>query len=93
LGHLNFKDLSKVIKEFILGPPKLGKIEMSLCGQYEIRKQIKSQYRKTNFIHISKPLGLLNMDLVLQERRVQGKKYIMVIVDDFLRVSWVILPQ
>jgi len=33
------------------------------------------------------------MDLVLQERRVQGKKYIMVIVDDFLRVSWVILPQ
>jgi hypothetical protein len=42
LRHLNFKDLSKVIKEFILGPPKLGKIERTVRGQCEIRNHIKS---------------------------------------------------
>lgn len=33
LQHLNFKDLSKFVKkEFILGLPKLGKIEKVVCG-------------------------------------------------------------
>ena len=56
-----------------------------------IRKQTKSPHPKVNVIATSRPLELLHVDLIGPTRieSVGGKRYIMVVVDDFSRYSWV----
>lgn len=94
MGHLNFKDLSKAIKnEFIVGLPKLGKIEKTVCCPCQMGKQLKAQHRKTKSIHTYRPLELLHTDLMSPSttESMGGKIYIMVIVDDFSKFTWVVL--
>jgi len=94
VGHLNFKYLSEAVKkEFIVGLHKLGKIEKIVCGLCQMGKQLKAQHKKTKSIHTYKPIELLHMDLMGHSRAetMRGKRYIMVIVNDFYRFTWVIL--
>ena len=56
-----------------------------------IGKQTKSPHPKVNVITTSCPLELLHVDLIGPTRTesMGGKRYIMVVVDDFSRYSWV----
>jgi hypothetical protein len=92
LGHFNFKDLFKTSKnELILVLPKLGKLTKAICGPYQLEKQIKSLHRKTSSINTSSLLELMHMDLMSRTRSLSigGKRFIMVMVDDFSRYTWV----
>ena len=56
-------------------------------------KQVKSKHSSVTEVQISRPFELLHIDL-MSPTRVQslgGKKYILVVVDDFTRYTWVVL--
>ena len=54
---------------------------------------MKAKYPGTRTSATSKPLELLRLDLIGPTRieSLGGKRYIMVVVDDFTRYTWVIL--
>ena len=54
-------------------------------------KQTKSAHPKVNVVATSRPLELLHVDLMGPTRieSMGRKRYIMVVVDDFSRCSWV----
>ena len=84
--------MAKVSKlEAVVGLPKFGKIEKSVCGSCQLGKQTKSTHPKVNVIATSRPLELLHVDLMGPTRTesMGGKRYIMVVVDDFSRYSLV----
>ena len=71
--------------------PKFGKIEKNVCGPCQLGEQTKSTHPKVNVVATSQPLELLHVDLMgpMRMESMGGKSYIMVVVDDFLRYSWV----
>ena len=64
-----------------------------VCGPCQLEKHTKSKHPNTQTSATSKPLELLHLDLMGPTRAesVDGKRYIMVVVDDFTRYTWVIL--
>ena len=60
-------------------------------GINDLGKQTKSSHPKVNVIATSRPLELLYVDLMGHTRTesLGGKRYIMVVVNDFSRYSWV----
>ena len=84
--------MAKVSKlEAVVGLPKFGKIEKNVYGPCQLGKQIKSTHPKVNVVATSRPLELLHVDLMGPTRTesMGEKRYIMVVVDDFSRYSWV----
>ena len=94
LGHASHKQLEKIsICDAVVGLPKFGKIDKCICGPCQIGKQIKSKHPSVARVQTSRPLELLHIDL-MGPARVQslgGKKYILMVVDDFTRYTWVVL--
>ena len=90
LGHASHKQLEKKSKcNAIVGLPKFEKIDKCICGPCQIGKQIKSKHPSVASVQTSRPLELLHIDL-MGPTRVQslgGKKYILVVVDDFTRYT------
>ena len=92
LGHANFKQVAKASKlEAVEGLLKFGKVEKTICGACQMGKQTKASHCKVNVIATICCLELLHVDLMEPTRieRLGGKRYIMVIVDDFSRYTWV----
>ena len=73
-----------------MGLPKFEKVEKTNCRACQIGKQTKSNHYKVNVISTSHYLELLHVDLMGPTRieSLGGKRYIMVIVDDFSRYTW-----
>ena len=91
LEHANYKQVAKVLKlEAVVGLQKFGKVEKNDCGPCQLGKQTKSSHPKVNIVTTSRPLKLLHVDLMGPTRieSMGGKRYIMVVVDDFSRYSW-----
>ena len=94
MGHASYKNLSIVSKhESVLGIPKLSRMSNVVCGLCQIGKQTKAKHPGTQTSATSRPLELLHLDLIGPTRTesLGGKRYIMVVVDDFTRYIWVIL--
>ena len=84
--------MAKILKlETVVGLPKFGKIEKNVCGPCQLGKQTKSSHPKVNVVATSRPLELLHVDLMGPTRTesMGVKCYIMVVVNDFSRYSWV----
>ena len=84
--------MAKVSKhEVVEGLPKFGKVEKTICGACQMGKQTKASHQKVNVIATSQWLELLHVDLMrpIRTESLGGKRYIMVIVDDFSRYTWV----
>ena len=89
-GLANYKQVAKVSKlEAVIGLPKFGKIEKNVYGPCQLGKQTKSTYPKVNVVATSRPLELHYVDLMGLRRteNMGGKRYIMVVVNDFSRYS------
>ena len=58
-------------------------------------EKTKAKYLGTQISATSKPLELLHLDLIglTRTESLGGKRYILVVVDDFTRYTWVILLQ
>ena len=77
--------------EAVEGLPKFGKVEKTICGACQMGKQTKASHHKVNVIATSRCLELLHVDPMGPTRTesLGGKRYIMVIVNDFSRYTWV----
>ena len=77
----------------VLGIPKFSRMSNVVCGPCQLGKQTKTKHPGTQTLATSKPLELLHLDLVGPARTesLGGKRYIMVVVDDFTRYTWIIL--
>ena len=94
MGHASYKNFSIVSKhESVLGIPKLIRVSNVVYGQCQLGKQTKAKHPGTQTSATSRPLELLHLDLIGPTRTesLGGKRYIMVMVDDYTRYTWVIL--
>ena len=89
LWHHRFRHAN--FKQIVEGLPKFGKVKKTICRACQIGKQTKASHHKVNVIATSRCLELLHVDLMRPTRTesLEGKRYIMVIVDDFSRYTWV----
>ena len=90
MGHASCKHLSIVFKhELVLGVPKLSKMSNVVCGPCQLGKQTKAKHPSTQTSATSRPLELLHLDLMGPTRikSLGGKRYIMVVVDNFTRYT------
>ncbi|GKB37598.1 retrovirus-related pol polyprotein from transposon TNT 1-94 [Tanacetum coccineum] len=91
LSHLNFDTINLLSKEDIVnGLPKLKYAKDQLCSSCELSKANRNTF-KTKVVPSSKGrLNLLHMDLCgpMRIESINGKKYILVIVDDYSRYTW-----
>ncbi|GJS78448.1 putative ribonuclease H-like domain-containing protein [Tanacetum coccineum] len=92
LSHLNFDAINHLAKNgLVRGLPKLKFEKDYLCSAYAMGKN-KKQSHKPKFEDTNQEkLYLLHMDLCGSMRiaSINGKKYILVIVDDYSRFTWV----
>ena len=82
--------MAKVSKlEAVEGLPKFGKVKKTICGACQMGKQTKASHHKVNVIATSRYLKLFHVDLMGPTRTesLGGKRYIIVIVDDFSRYT------
>jgi transposase InsO family protein len=79
-------------KDIVKDLPKMEKIGKGICGSCQLGKQTRAVHKKTSGIQTSKNLELLYMDLMGPTRTASlgGRRYILVIVDDFSRYTWAI---
>nr|GEV56675.1 retrovirus-related Pol polyprotein from transposon TNT 1-94 [Tanacetum cinerariifolium] len=91
LSHLNFDYINLLSKkDIVIGLPKLKYVKDQLCSSCELSKAKRSSF-KSKVVPSSKGrLNLLHMDLCgpLRIASINGKKYILVIVDDYSRYTW-----
>jgi hypothetical protein len=94
LGHLNFTNMFKIAsKEAVEDLPKVKVTGKGVCGPCKLGKQTRTAHKKTSGILTSHNLELLHIDLTgpTQTSSLGGKKYILVIIDDYSRYTWVLL--
>ncbi|GJX48997.1 retrovirus-related pol polyprotein from transposon TNT 1-94 [Tanacetum coccineum] len=92
LSHLNFGTLNKVAKDSLArGIPKLKFQKDHLCSTCALGKSKKSSHQPKAEDTNQEKLYLLHMDLCCSMRveSINEKKYILVIVDDYSRFTWV----
>ncbi|GKE18304.1 retrovirus-related pol polyprotein from transposon TNT 1-94 [Tanacetum coccineum] len=91
LSHLNFDYIILLsTKDIVTGLPKLIYVKDQLCSSCEMSKAKRSSF-KSKVVPSSKGrLNLLHMDLCgpMRVASINGKKYILVIVDDYSRYTW-----
>ncbi|GJY31458.1 putative ribonuclease H-like domain-containing protein [Tanacetum coccineum] len=92
LGHVNFKNLNKLVKgNLVRGLPLKIFQNDHTCVACQKGKQHKASCKAKSVSSISQPLQLLHMDLFgpTSVRSLNHKTYFLVITDDFSRFSWV----
>nr|GEX64538.1 integrase, catalytic region, zinc finger, CCHC-type, peptidase aspartic, catalytic [Tanacetum cinerariifolium] len=92
LNHLNFciiNDLTR--KELVRGLPRLKFKKDLLCLACQLGKSKKHTHKPKAKTTIMEVLHTLHMDLCgpMRVQSINGKKYILVIVDDYSRSTWV----
>ncbi|GJX65245.1 retrovirus-related pol polyprotein from transposon TNT 1-94 [Tanacetum coccineum] len=92
LSHLNFGALNHLAKDGLArGIPKLKFKKDHLCSACALGKSKKSSHLPKAEDTNQEKLYLLHMDLCgpMRMESINGKKYILVIVDDYSRFTWV----
>ncbi|GJW02098.1 retrovirus-related pol polyprotein from transposon TNT 1-94 [Tanacetum coccineum] len=91
LSHLNFDTINLLSKKDIVnGLPKLKYVKDQLCSLCEIGKVKRSTFKTKTVPSLKGRLNFLHMDLCgpMRIESINGKKYILVIVDDYSRYTW-----
>ncbi|GJX45511.1 retrovirus-related pol polyprotein from transposon TNT 1-94, partial [Tanacetum coccineum] len=92
LSHLNFGAINHLARHgLVRGLPKLKFEKDHLCSACAMGKSKKKPYKPKSEDTNQEKLYLLHMDLCgpMRVASVNGKKYILVIVDDYSRFTWV----
>nr|GEU57934.1 hypothetical protein [Tanacetum cinerariifolium] len=91
LSHLNFGAINHLARQgLVRGLPKLKFEKDHLCSACAMGKSTKKSYKPKSKDTNQEKLYLLHMDLYrpMRVESVNGKKYILVIVDDYSRFTW-----
>ena len=86
------KQISKILnKKLVRGMPNLKYKKTELYNACTLGKQVRSSFKSIHHVCIDCALQLLHMDLFgpTRTQSIGGKKYCLVIVDDFTRFTWV----
>ncbi|GJT07684.1 integrase, catalytic region, zinc finger, CCHC-type containing protein [Tanacetum coccineum] len=92
LSHLNFGAINHLARQgLVRGLPKLKFEKDHLCSACLMSKSKKKPYKPKSEDTNQENLYLLHIDLCgpMRVASVNGKKYILVIVDDYSRFTWV----
>nr|GFC18472.1 retrovirus-related Pol polyprotein from transposon TNT 1-94 [Tanacetum cinerariifolium] len=92
LSHLNFGAINHLARQCLVrGLMKLKFEKDHLCSACAMGKSIKKTHKPKSKDTNQEKLYLLHMDLCgpMHVESVNGKKYILVIVDDYSRFTWV----
>ncbi|GJV15842.1 putative ribonuclease H-like domain-containing protein [Tanacetum coccineum] len=92
LGHVNFKNINKLVKENLVRDLPLKRFENDqTCVACLKGKQHRASCKTKAFNPITKPLFMLHMDLFGPTfvSSLMHKKYCLVVTDDYSRFSWV----
>ncbi|GKD54812.1 retrovirus-related pol polyprotein from transposon TNT 1-94 [Tanacetum coccineum] len=92
LSHRNFDYITSLAKQgLVRGLPKLNYQKDHLCSACALGKSKKHSHKPKAEDSIHEKLYLLHMDLCgpMMIQSINGRKYILVIVDDYSRFTWV----
>ncbi|GJT02203.1 putative ribonuclease H-like domain-containing protein [Tanacetum coccineum] len=92
LGHINFKNINKLVKENLVRDLPLKRFENDqTCVACLKGKQHRASCKTKAFNPITKPLFMLHMDLFGSTfvSSLMHKKYCLVVTDDYSKFSWV----
>nr|GEZ89556.1 hypothetical protein [Tanacetum cinerariifolium] len=91
LSHLNFDYINLLLKkDIMIGLSRLNYVKDQLCSSCELSKAKRSSFKSKVVPSSIGRLNLLHMDLCgpMRVASINGKKYILVIVDDYSRYTW-----
>ncbi|GJV22177.1 retrovirus-related pol polyprotein from transposon TNT 1-94 [Tanacetum coccineum] len=91
LLHLNFDTINLLSKnDIVIGLPKLKFVKDHLCSSCELGKAKRKSFHTKTTPSSKRRLQLLHMDLCgpMRVESINGKKYVLVIVDDYSRYTW-----
>ncbi|GJU83330.1 retrovirus-related pol polyprotein from transposon TNT 1-94 [Tanacetum coccineum] len=92
LSHLNFATINNLVKNnLVRGLPKMKFEKDHLCSACEQGKIHRKHHKSKTAFASNKPLYLLHMDLcgLMRVESINGKRYVLVVVDDYSRYTWV----
>nr|GEX10974.1 retrovirus-related Pol polyprotein from transposon TNT 1-94 [Tanacetum cinerariifolium] len=92
LSHLNFDTINDLARnDLVAGLPKFKYHMEYLCPSCEQEKSKRASYPPKPVLNSRQRLRLLHMDLCGPMRivSINGKRYVLVIVDDYSRYMWV----
>ncbi|GJX27462.1 retrovirus-related pol polyprotein from transposon TNT 1-94 [Tanacetum coccineum] len=92
LSHLNFGTINQLTSKYLFdGLLKFKYVKDHLCSTCEQGKSKKASFPSQLVPRTESKLELIHMDLCgpMRVESINGKKYILVIVDDYSRYTWV----
>ncbi|GJT39427.1 retrovirus-related pol polyprotein from transposon TNT 1-94 [Tanacetum coccineum] len=92
LSHLNFDTITDLAKnDLVTGLPKFKYHKEHLCSSCEQGKSKRASHPPKPVPNSKQRLHLLHMDLCgpMRIASINGKRYVLVIVDDYSRYTWV----
>nr|GEZ52036.1 hypothetical protein [Tanacetum cinerariifolium] len=91
LSHLNFDTINLLSKnDIVVGLPKLKFVKDHLCSSCELGKAKRKSFQIKITLSSKRRLQLLHIDLCgpMRVASINGKKCVLVIVDDYSRYTW-----
>ncbi|GKC04103.1 retrovirus-related pol polyprotein from transposon TNT 1-94 [Tanacetum coccineum] len=87
---LGYGDLVQGKNDIVIGLPKLKFVKDHLCSSCELGKAKRKSFHTKTTPSSKRRLQLLHMDLCgpMRVESINGKKYVLVIVDDYSRYTW-----
>nr|GEU81843.1 retrovirus-related Pol polyprotein from transposon TNT 1-94 [Tanacetum cinerariifolium] len=78
------------LNDIVIGLPKLKFVKDHLCSSCELGKAKRNSFQSKTTPSSKRRLQLLHMDLCgpMRVESINGKKYVLVIVDDYSRYTW-----
>nr|GEW07270.1 hypothetical protein [Tanacetum cinerariifolium] len=92
LSHLNFAIINNLVKNNLVQGLPMMKLEKDhLCSACEQGKIHRKHHKSKTAFTSNKPLYILHMDLCgpIRVQNINGKRYVLVVVDDYSRYTWV----
>nr|GEU33343.1 retrovirus-related Pol polyprotein from transposon TNT 1-94 [Tanacetum cinerariifolium] len=90
-SHLKFDSINLLSKnDIVIGLPKLKFVKDHLCSSCEVGKAKRKSFHTKTTSSSKRRLQLLHVDLCdpVGVESINGKKYVLVIVDDYYRYTW-----
>nr|GEY81672.1 integrase, catalytic region, zinc finger, CCHC-type, peptidase aspartic, catalytic [Tanacetum cinerariifolium] len=91
LSHLNFNTINLLSKnDIVVGLPKLKFVKDHLCSSCKLGKSKRKTFHTKLTSSSKRQLHLLHMDLCgpMRVASINGKRYVLVIVDDYSIYTW-----
>ncbi|GJZ16840.1 ribonuclease H-like domain-containing protein [Tanacetum coccineum] len=91
VSYLNFEIINLISKyDIVTGLPKLKFVKDHFSSSYELGKAKRKSFKTKTTPSLKRRLQILHMDICgpMRVERFNGKKYVLVIIDDYSRYTW-----